>query len=67
MLLRSLGVFREGPTAPPADPQGWFVLLESNLLAGLTLLIRPFPCGLYGCFHVDACWHLALVFALHGQ
>ena len=38
MLLRGVGLIHAGPTAPPSTVVGWFTLLQSNKLLGLTLL-----------------------------
>jgi hypothetical protein len=38
MLLRSIGLIHTGPIAPPSTVVGWFTLLQSNKLLGLTLL-----------------------------
>jgi hypothetical protein len=37
-ILRMFGVFQYGPKAPPGDAAGWFSLLQSNPILGLTLL-----------------------------
>ncbi len=38
LLLRNLGIFKFGPSAPPNAVLDWFSLLQSNKLLGLTLL-----------------------------
>jgi hypothetical protein len=38
MLLRTTGIIRIGPTAPPSAVIGWFTLLQNNKLLGLTML-----------------------------
>lgn len=38
MLLSAAGVIRTGPSASPSTVKGWFTLLQSNKLLGLTFL-----------------------------
>lgn len=37
-LFRNMGIFKDGPTAPPDAVLDWFTLLQSNKLLGLALL-----------------------------